>query len=443
MKVLFPGYFTPTDAEFEKLWRECVFAFDANVLLGLYRSTSETQEIFFAVLEKIRDRIFLPHQAASEYLRNRLDTISKRAKQYGTIRIEAEKLTKAVNSIVQQHSILNGEGIAKIAADSAEKLIVAVDAAEAGELDLLRDDSVLARLAEMFDGKTGRPFDGAKLKEIYGEGAERYAQGVPPGYKDDKKPEPAKYGDLLIWFQLIEHAKQEKKPVLFVSGDVKEDWLLQHEGEAMGTRPELRQEMMGAAGVDFYTYTTPRFLEFARQFLGLALDTKPAQSEFEQIEKQDKQAAEMIEITPTEWQYMNYLPTADWGPQPQVWGQPAAFALKNTTYPYGEWSMPLDFATKNKYFELLPVHGQTYNSPAGKWKCEIVSHPNSDEYDQVNYGLKFDPEDHSRPTRQLKVWVSLGQLECDSDWGYKRAIFSAISKWLGTTQGSGEISQFA
>jgi hypothetical protein len=72
MRDLFPGYFTPTDAEFEKLWSECVFGFDANVLLGLYRSTPETQEIFFAVLEKIKDRIFLPHQAASEYLRNRL-----------------------------------------------------------------------------------------------------------------------------------------------------------------------------------------------------------------------------------------------------------------------------------------------------------------------------------------------------------------------------------
>jgi hypothetical protein len=82
MKEHFPGYFTPTEEEFTKLWGECVFGFDANVLLGLYRSTAETQEVFFAVLDKIADRIFLPHQAAGEYLKNRLDAISFRSQQY-------------------------------------------------------------------------------------------------------------------------------------------------------------------------------------------------------------------------------------------------------------------------------------------------------------------------------------------------------------------------
>src|ERR1700688_3354811 len=76
MRSVFPGYFTPTKKEFAKLWGESVFAFDANVLLGLYRSTSETQQVFFTVLDKIADRMFLPNQAAFGYLKNRLGVIS-------------------------------------------------------------------------------------------------------------------------------------------------------------------------------------------------------------------------------------------------------------------------------------------------------------------------------------------------------------------------------
>jgi hypothetical protein len=292
MRTLFPGYFTPSEEEFAKLWSDCLFGFDANVLLGLYRSTAETQQVFFTVLEKIADRIFLPHQAASEYLKNRLGVISFRSDQYGKIKSESEKLAKQIESVVQEHAIRNGEGITKTTKKWANEISDLVEAAAEEEPDLLRSDDVLGRLATLFETKTGQPYTSARLKEIYADGAQRYAQGIPPGFKDDKKGEPEKYGDLLIWFQLIDQAKAQQKPIIFVTGDSKEDWLLMHRGDTLGPRPELRQEMMTAAGAHFYMYTTPRFLEFAKQFLGLKLDTKKAESEFEKIEKQDKQAAE-------------------------------------------------------------------------------------------------------------------------------------------------------
>ena len=445
MKRLFPGYFTPTEEEFAKLWGDATFGFDANVLLGLYRSTSATQEVFFTILEKIADRIFLPHQAASEYLENRLNVISVRSQQYGRIKSESEGLAKVVESIVQEHAVLNGEEISKQAKESANKIVELVDAAAGDEPDLLREDSLLAQLAVLFEKRTGEQYEPARLKEIYAEGAQRYAQGVPPGYKDEKKGDPAKYGDLLIWFQLMDQAKSEQKPIIFVTGDVKEDWLLQHRGETLGPRPELRQEMMTAASVHFYMYTTPRFLEFAKQFLGLTLDTKKAESEFEKIEKQDKQAAELNALPTVTYSYTDYLPQQDqgwvnWG---TIGSQPISFGLGRGGGLYPEWTPPIDSASKSKYFELLPINGQMYRSSAGKWKCEIVTHPMSDGNDRVNYSLKFEPEDRARATRYLRVWVSLSRLEHDTDWAYKKAIFEAILKWLGSNQISGEIAQFA
>jgi hypothetical protein len=33
MKSLFAGYYRPTDKEFDELWKNCMFVFDASVLL--------------------------------------------------------------------------------------------------------------------------------------------------------------------------------------------------------------------------------------------------------------------------------------------------------------------------------------------------------------------------------------------------------------------------
>jgi hypothetical protein len=314
MRSQFPGYFTPTEEEFAKLWTDCIFAFDANVLLGLYRSTGETQRVFFNVLEKIADRIFLPHQAASEYLKQRLNVISFRSEQYGTIASESDKLAKTVALIVEQHAVLDGEKIAATAKQFSENIRGLAKESSKKEPDLLRSDALLTKFAVFFETSTGEPYPADKLKEIYLEGSHRYAQGIPPGFKDDKKPEPGKYGDLLIWFQLIDYAKEKKKPIIFITGDVKEDWFLQHKGETLGPRPELRQEMMGAAEVHFWMYTTPRFLEFAKQFLNLKFDTKKAESEFEKIEQQDRHATEQSTFVPVDFNYADYvaMPTPQW-----------------------------------------------------------------------------------------------------------------------------------
>jgi hypothetical protein len=458
MKRLFTGYFTPTEAEFKELWKSCVFAFDANVLLGLYRSTTETQQVFVSVLEKIADRIFLPHQAASEYLRNRLKVISIRSDSFGKISTEANRLVNTVESMVQEHALRNGKDLVKIAKAAAKKMHSLVAKTVKEEPDLLRSDELLRKMAELFKASTGDPYAQARLTELYTEAAHRYSKGIPPGFKDDKKPEPEKYGDALIWFQLLDYAKSKQKPLIFVTGDVKEDWWQQHAGDTLGPRPELRQEMMATAGVAFYMYTVPRFLEFAKQFLNLKVDTRDAESEFEKIEKQDKEAAERNEgeTSTASSQAVSYkLPayqmnvgysagqTANqwWGRMPDSYGPPMNQWWGEVPSTYISLK-PVDAKRKNKLYSLLPINGYIYQSLTGKWKCEIVSEPVSDEDDHGCYILKFERQDIAMKPRNLKLWVSLGILEHDADWRYKMAIAGMIKEWLAGSESSGEISCF-
>lgn len=448
MRDLFPGYFTPTAQEFTELWREATFAFDANVLLGLYRLTNETRQVFFDVLQRLSDRIFLPNQAAHEYLRNRLSAISARTGSHVGLKGDAEKFVQGLESRVQEHSLPRGKELVEAAKQAARKIADIVDAALKKEPDLLRSDDVLSSLTDLFDGNTGPAYNAPQLDELYKKAAARYARKIPPGYKDDNKGEPDKYGDALIWFQLIDYATSRKKPVIFITRDAKEDWWLQHNGETIGPRPELAQEMKQAAGVLFYMYTTPRFLEFAQQFFNLKPEpTKKATSEIEEIEKQDKQAAAQItyawmgqpvqfDIPP--WEISNpptYVTTVQW--------QPDAMAGSFTGLPPIKTVSPEEEAAKTKYFQLLPINGQVFNSSTGKWKCEITSAPMPTGTDRACYRLKFEPEDRIRNPRHLNLWVSAAGLHHDPDWKYKTAIFRIISDWLDSGNSSGEIAYFA
>lgn len=122
-----------------------------------------------------------------------------------------------------------------------------------------------------------------------------------PGYKDAKKGETDKYGDLVIWFELIEHAKAHKKPIIFVTDEKKDDWWLKTKGEIVSPRPELINEMQKKAGVTFYLYSASRFIEYALTYLGVE-GQEAAVQEVQEIGKQDE----------TYQNAYDYFVTRDW-----------------------------------------------------------------------------------------------------------------------------------
>lgn len=64
---------------------------------------------------------------------------------------------------------------------------------------------------------------------------------------------------------MIAKAKADKRPVIFISDDVKEDWWWIHRGRKMGPRPELIEEFRAESGQEFHIYEFSQFLRFAAQ----------------------------------------------------------------------------------------------------------------------------------------------------------------------------------
>src|SRR5437660_11910593 len=82
------------------MWHECIFVFDANVLLNIYRYSSDTRDELFDVLEHLQDRIWIPHQAMLEYHENREEVISQ---QYTIAKDIEDTLSEASATIALRY----------------------------------------------------------------------------------------------------------------------------------------------------------------------------------------------------------------------------------------------------------------------------------------------------------------------------------------------------
>jgi hypothetical protein len=108
MKNSYLGYYVLTSVEANAIWEDCIFALDANVLLNLYRYSNDTSNDFIALLDQIKDRLFLPHRSGYEYHRNRLDVISKERQNYETTIKNIDNIINEFNSFGSSHKSVHG-----------------------------------------------------------------------------------------------------------------------------------------------------------------------------------------------------------------------------------------------------------------------------------------------------------------------------------------------
>ena len=106
----------------------------------------------------------------------------------------------------------------------------------------------MSALGKIIEGRVGAPLSASDYDQAVQEGMRRVAERCPPGYKDKKKDDAGAAGDYLVWEQVLREAKARDCDVVFVTGDVKDDWWRQEGGENRGPRVELAAEMQERCG---------------------------------------------------------------------------------------------------------------------------------------------------------------------------------------------------
>ena len=159
----------------------------------------------------------------------------------------------------------------------------------------------------MFDSKVGEPFNEQILPNLYKEADDRYKRLKPPGFRDaEEKEDERKYGDFILWKQILEFAKKESRPIIFVTGEKKEDWWIKKNNKIISPHVELRREFHEYVHQPFWMYQTQDFLQIAKDKLMVEIDPKSIEetnaiADIELVDEQDndtlRQAIEQIQIS--------------------------------------------------------------------------------------------------------------------------------------------------
>jgi hypothetical protein len=271
-------YLAPSEDAIRDVVTGGLVVLDTNVLLEGYRFNPDSRRELFSVLERLGDRLWIPHQVASEFLRNRISVMFGLDSTYRDVisRVEAFE-SQAESELTEQIRILANrvampaterDRIIWLTTESLKQAAAALEdhrAAHGGGLTSPASDPVLDDLRRIFVGKVGLPPSDEELTEFAKEAGKRAEKKIPPGYRDASKEDGS--GDYIIWAQAMQEAGRRKLPLLFVTGDYKDDWFLKVKGRTVHARPELIAEARRSASVAAIVAQTESLLLYARKHL--------------------------------------------------------------------------------------------------------------------------------------------------------------------------------
>lgn len=319
MKDLFKSFTSPSAEAIEAAWKsdETIFVFDTNVFLNLYGFEQQTRKDFFATAHKIQEKVWIPFHVGLEFHNQRLNVISREKKTFQDLNEITERVLTRLRTDLAEHKLQTK--FPKIQ-ELSEQLISAVESAvsdfrtniepwDKKQPGIRSSDEVLTKIYQITENRVGNPPTDQKwLDEIYEEGNTRYERRIPPGFKDtgkdhinntapeffhDKLRYVRKFGDLIIWKQILHHTLTSPiKNVFFITDDTKEDWwaIMKSAGsKVIGPLEALRTEIYSESSVElFHMYSTSDFLSNAQKLLHI----KVSESSINDVIKSQKRRFE-------------------------------------------------------------------------------------------------------------------------------------------------------
>jgi RNA polymerase sigma factor (sigma-70 family) len=285
MKELYCGYSKKTEKDLKELWKNSLITFDTNVILNLYRYSDSTRIAILELIKKFDKQIFLTFQVGLEYNRNRYEIISAQENSHNDFLKKLKIIEDDLNSKDRPPFLSDSlhNSLSKVFNDVEKEVKDHIESFQ----KMPDNDEIFNKIDKLFNGKITEKFDEERMKQIYQEGKLRFEKKIPPGYEDYKKTEDKRYGDLIFWLQILEKSKTEKKSIILISDERKEDWIWKlKNGKSIGPRQELIEEMKTFSGENFHIYSSERFLNFGQMYLQENVNDKAIQ-EIESIKRFD------------------------------------------------------------------------------------------------------------------------------------------------------------
>jgi hypothetical protein len=163
MRDEFPEFYTPTKEQFDHLWKNCTFSFDANTLLNVYSFSDKTLGVFLSLLDQFKERLWLTHQAAYEYHKNRPARISAQSRAIFADEF-MKNLSEAKSALSNRHHpIIDLQKLSETLTSLQGQIANQNDKA-LSESYLLRCDRSTETIANLFEKKVGAKYSESDLE---------------------------------------------------------------------------------------------------------------------------------------------------------------------------------------------------------------------------------------------------------------------------------------
>lgn len=271
MREKFWGYFPLNENDFREIWNDSYIIVDTNILLNFYRYSKDTKDTLIDILEKKKGRLILHEIVLKEFFRNRYKVINEHCKIIDSLNeIFKEMKVSTIKEKIKsfRHTNLNKDNLISIIEVFESELKNEFEKCEI--INFSDEDPILRQIINLFNNKMILEFNDDEKSEEVQIAENRFLNNFPPGYKDANKTgetkesnpidEYRKYNDYFIWKQMINLSKQDKKNIIFVTDDIKEDWFRKNNGRVIGPREELLNEFYNETNNKIYIYNTEGFL---------------------------------------------------------------------------------------------------------------------------------------------------------------------------------------
>ena len=211
---------------------------DTNILLDLSRFSYHTSKYILNLLTDLKSMIWIPNQVFKEYNTNRDKVFSDALKRYGKFEKDLtnivdsakKKIENSLKNSYRYHYIDNEyfSNNIKSKLEEVKNLIQSYRNTVPVKKEFSKEDwNKLLQEINLFveSIKVGDKFNTKKILEIISEGELRFKYKIPPGFEDNKKEGIEKFGDLILWKQILELPKStEVENIIFITNDEKDDW---------------------------------------------------------------------------------------------------------------------------------------------------------------------------------------------------------------------------
>ncbi|EQB22720.1 MULTISPECIES: PIN-like domain-containing protein [unclassified Dehalobacter] len=222
---------------------------DSNVWLDLYTYPPASIENIIECFNENMGSFWLPYQVYIEFNRHVTKSRDEALYRYQNIKAEVCRLisdsSNKINAEFNKHKNKGFADAIELQKHLQDELSETIKKSKS-ELDSLYDsykeeiacvekeNDIIAGLIENLNQQRGDSgFLIMELLGIYEEGERRYKYKMSPGFSDEKKKDNVeseqqfllrKYGDLIIWKEIIRKTQNQKVTLIFVENERKSDW---------------------------------------------------------------------------------------------------------------------------------------------------------------------------------------------------------------------------